>query len=361
VELSSRPVEGLDDALDNRAVESAQVHGALARAGCVGVDTPMDLVRRPGRILDLGRYRAMEAFFDAGGTAGRWMMCNTASVQVNLGFGAAPGRTWRVANLLAPILLATFANSPGHDAHGRPWASLRRAAWEGMDRSRTATPSLAGDPARAWLGYLLDADVMLVRDGELVTAVPPGTPFRAWMAGALHRLPTPDDLRYHATTLFPPVRPRGWLELRVLDALPPDVLEIAAVTVLTALHPDVIDRTDEQLAGLEPELEPALGAAARRGLADEGLAATADALLALVCRHLHLVTGRTDRRRAVQRYVEDHVAARRQPNGLTLAEALSMDAVGGAPPRLRPEVGPPTRTRPGVFSADRAAVPALLP
>ena len=30
--------------------------------------------------------------------------------------------------------------------------------------------------------------------------------------------PTLDDLEYHLTTLFPPVRPRGWLELRMIDA-----------------------------------------------------------------------------------------------------------------------------------------------
>jgi len=32
--------------------------------------------------------------------------------------------------------------------------------------------------------------------------------------------PTLDDLEYHLTTLFPPIRPRGWLELRMIDALP---------------------------------------------------------------------------------------------------------------------------------------------
>ena len=28
------------------------------------------------------------------------------------------------------------------------------------------------------------------------------------------------DLDYHLTTLFPPVRPRGYVEIRCLDALP---------------------------------------------------------------------------------------------------------------------------------------------
>jgi glutamate--cysteine ligase len=57
--------------------------------------------------------------------------------------------------------------------------------------------------------------------------------FEEWIADG-HALgwPTPDDLAYHVTTLFPPVRPRGWLELRMIDALPEQWWPVAvAVTV----------------------------------------------------------------------------------------------------------------------------------
>src|SRR5205807_6451083 len=49
--------------------------------------------------------------------------------------------------------------------------------------------------------------------------------------------PTDDDFAYHLTTLFPPVRARGWLELRMLDALPDDWWPVAAA-VTTALLDD---------------------------------------------------------------------------------------------------------------------------
>ena len=60
-------------------------------------------------------------------------------------------------------------------------------------------------------------------------------PFSAWISDghALGR-PTVDDLDYHLTTLFPPVRPGGWLELRYLDALPDPWWRVAAA-VVTAL------------------------------------------------------------------------------------------------------------------------------
>ncbi|WP_158220493.1 glutamate-cysteine ligase family protein [Kineosporia sp. A_224] len=364
VELSTAAVADLDDALDRLAHEADVVHAALAQRGLLAVDTPVDLVRPPGRILDLGRYRAMEAFFDAGGPSGRWMMCNTASVQVNLGHGADPAAGWRLAHLLAPVLLAAFANSPGYDTAGRPWASLRRAAWEGMDPGRTRSPRLDGDPVRAWLDYVLDADVMLVRDGDDVTPAAPGTSFRAWTAGALHRPPHEDDLRYHVTTLFPPVRPRGWLELRVLDALPPGAREVAAVVTAAALHPDAAADVRRALAGAGLEdgadVDALLLSAARHGLADRTLHAQASALFDVAQRHAPRVTRRAARLRALRDYARECVAAARQPHGRTVADALAI-----AGPRLRPDVGPPpqdvTRTSRAACAADLAAAPAPAP
>jgi iron(II)-dependent oxidoreductase len=44
------------------------------------------------------------------------------------------------------------------------------------------------------------------------------------------RRPTVADLDYHLTTLFPPVRLRGWLELRYLDMLPDPLWQVAVLT-----------------------------------------------------------------------------------------------------------------------------------
>ena len=51
--------------------------------------------------------------------------------------------------------------------------------------------------------------------------------------------PDLDDVAYHATTLFPVVRPRGWLELRMIDALPEQWWPVA-VAVATALLDDPV-------------------------------------------------------------------------------------------------------------------------
>ena len=80
-----------------------------------------------------------------------------------------------------------------------------------------------GDPRAAWARYVLDAQVMCVREpGSTRWVAPSGLTFRNWIRGAASPGPTADDLTYHMTTLFPPVRPQGHLELRVIDAQPGD-------------------------------------------------------------------------------------------------------------------------------------------
>jgi glutamate--cysteine ligase len=193
----------------------------------------------------------MEAFFDGDGPEGRVMMTRTASVQVNLDLGddeAAVARRWRLVHDLGPTLAAAFANSPL--AAGRPtgWCSTRLGNWFAMDRSRTAPADEAGPGPAAWVDYALDARVMLVRHGERYQPQRDGLTFTGWLARG-HELgwPTLDDLDYHLTTLFPPVRPRGWLELRFLDALPEPWWRVAAVAATVGLD-DELDAERAQRA-----------------------------------------------------------------------------------------------------------------
>jgi glutamate--cysteine ligase len=85
--------------------------------------------------------------------------------------------------------------------------------------------------------------------------------------------PTLEDFVYHLTTLFPPVRPKGWLELRMIDAVPDPWWQVA-VAVTAALLDDpeafaVAERTCRPVAGCWAEAaahglgHPALASAAR--------------------------------------------------------------------------------------------------
>ncbi|MEV0270195.1 ergothioneine biosynthesis glutamate--cysteine ligase EgtA [Hamadaea sp. NPDC050747] len=242
LELSSRPAGTVAAALADMTTEVASVRSALAEAGISLVGAGLDPVRPPHRLLDAPRYAAMETYLDRRGDAGRWMMTGTASVQVCVHSGhEARGplgfrERWRLAHDLGPVLVAAFANSP--IARGLPtgWRSTRQAVWASLDPGRTRPPT-GDDPREAWARYALDAAVLCVRKAEGPWLVPEGLTFRDWIRTGLPRPPTADDLAYHLTTLFPPVRPRGYLELRMIDAQPGDQWTVP-FAVATALLTD---------------------------------------------------------------------------------------------------------------------------
>jgi glutamate--cysteine ligase len=94
----------------------------------------------------------------------------------------------------------------------------------------------------------MEAPVICVRGDGPSWAAPPGLTFPAWIAepGRVGRRPTFDDLDYHLSTLFPPVRPKGYLEIRYLDAQPGSgwVTPFALLAALMA-RPSSIDRVLE--------------------------------------------------------------------------------------------------------------------
>jgi glutamate--cysteine ligase len=129
--------------------------------------------------------------------------------------------------------------------------------------------------------------------------------FADWIEGAVRPPPTVDDLEYHLGTLFPPVRPRGYVEARFLDAQPPGEW-FAPVAVLAALLMD--RKTTEAARELAASAATAGGwlTAARHGLAQPALRAAATAVAELACQ----VLDRTDLPAATRDAVAEIVSRR---------------------------------------------------
>jgi glutamate--cysteine ligase len=250
LELSSQPADSLAGLVDATVADLAALRAALAADGLELAGIGLDPLRSPRRVLDLPRYAAMEEFFDRGGPWGRQMMCGTASVQVCLDAGDDSDgpdgyrHRWRLLHAAGPVLVAAFANSPLRDGKPTGWVSSRQQVWTQMDPRRTRPPRLNGDPRAAWASYALDADLMCVRNPDSADwSAPPGLTLRDWIRAGLRgsgrgqpRHPTTSDLEYHLSTLFPPVRPRGHFELRMIDAQPGDgwIVPLAVTAALLA-------------------------------------------------------------------------------------------------------------------------------
>jgi glutamate--cysteine ligase len=333
LELSSLPADSLAECVRSTAADLAALRAAAANVGLELAGIGLDPFRPPRRILRLPRYAAMEAFFDRGGPWGRQMMCATASVQVCLDAGDdGDGHSgyrwrWRLLHAIGPVLVAAFANSPLRGGRPTGWRSSRQQVWTHMDPSRTRPPRLNGssngDPRPAWAAYALDARVMCVRSaGSDDWSAPPGLTMRDWVRGGVLeggerlREPTIEDLTYHLSTLFPPVRPRGHFELRMIDAQQGDGWVVPAA-VASALMSDA-RAGDAAMAAVEPLRAGLPGGdpwltAARHGPADARLARASRACFDAARGALARQDTPAGIRAAVDTFIEQYVSKDRCP------------------------------------------------
>lgn len=280
VELSTPPSAPVAAAIDALTADRAVLRSVFARAGLGLVLLGTDPLRLPRRVNPGARYQAMEQHFSAAhtGAAGAAMMTSTASVQVNVDAGPADGWADRVrlTHALGPTMIALSANSPLLAGAFSGWRSTRQRVWGQLDTARCG-PVLGAsgdDPASDWARYALRAPVMLVHS-PAPQAVTSYVAFADWVQGEVRlggRRPTTADLDYHLTTLFPPVRPRRWLEIRYLDSVSDTLWPAVVFTLVTLLD-------DPAAADIAAEVtEPVATAwdtAARVGLADRRLHASA--------------------------------------------------------------------------------------
>jgi glutamate--cysteine ligase len=280
LEISTRPAPDGPTAIALAEADALAARTRLADAGLAVVAVGTDAGGLCPRVTDAPRYRAMDEYFDGLGAAGATMMRGTASMQVNVGYAPDVDAQWEYAHDLAPVLAATFAHSPLLDGRPSGWQSSRLATWAALDPPRTRPVATAPGARNTWIQYALDAPVMLIRGEDDCTVPTEALTLRAWLRDG-HALghPTAEDVEYHLTTLFPPIRPRGWLELRMLDALPEPWWQAAAAVTVTALtDPPTRARLEPVVAGARAHWLDA----AWHGVHHEGLARRAQCVLETV-------------------------------------------------------------------------------
>jgi glutamate--cysteine ligase len=300
VELSGPPEPGVVTAAARLRHDWVGARLALGEHGLGVAFAGADPLRQSRRVNPRPRYRAMEQHFAATGKAyaGAVMMNSTAALQVNL--QAGPRRGWAdrvaMAHRLGPTLVAISACSPWLHGLATSWKSARQQAWARLDAracgpvsgADSAKSGGSADPAAAWARFAMDAPVVLVSAADdRAEAVRGFVSFGQWASGSVRlggRVPTAADLDTHLTTLFPPVRLRGYLELRYLDVSPPRWWPAIAAVASTLMD----DQAAADLAAEATEPTELLWTeAARDGLDHQLLARSARRCLAIAAGRVH--------------------------------------------------------------------------
>jgi len=226
LELSGAPWADVQGVMTEARTFSRELDAHLAagpyRQVALGYTPFADI--RDIRFVPKGRYAIMREHMARVDTHGHHMMKGTAATQASYDFSdeADAARKTGLAIALAPLITAMFANSPL--TRGRPngWKSFRGYVWTHTDAARTGFPeALSRFSYAAWLDYLLDVPMMFTKTGGHWASAQ-GLTFRQWMRdpGRVGRAPTWADWDLHLTSVFPEVRVKKQIEVRMADCVP---------------------------------------------------------------------------------------------------------------------------------------------
>ena len=187
------------------------------------------------------RYRIMYPHMLKTGSLGQWMMKASAGVQVSIDYISIEDlqRKFVFLNRLSPFLTALFANSPMIIGSPSGYLSYRSHIWENTDNSRSGLPeTFLSDNFRLedYINWALNATPYhLMHDGEVVQTT--DWNFQQLLEGKHPDMKiTPEDWEDHLGMLFPDIRIKNILEVRVVDSVPPQYALAVPALVGTLLY-----------------------------------------------------------------------------------------------------------------------------
>jgi len=187
------------------------------------------------------RYAIMGPYMQRVGDLGQRMMKQSAGIQVNLDFASEADcfAGLRLAQALAPLLYALFANSPLLDGRPSGFLSTRGEIWARTDPDRTGLLPFLFAPQAGFADYVehaLDVPMYFIRRANQFLAMTAERfSFRRYLRdGFAGERATLADWDLHLSTLFTEVRLRPQIEVRSMDSLPP-ALSLAPAALLKGL------------------------------------------------------------------------------------------------------------------------------
>jgi glutamate--cysteine ligase len=194
------------------------------------------------------RIDIMRRYFRGLGAAGAFadgIMGLSLSVQTSLDYMSTADllEKLRVLTVASPVAAALFVNSPLENGAATGVLSRRMQMWRSVDPSRCGVLGLAVAPDASvdrLLDWVLELPMIYRRTGDRYLPAP-DRPFGGLIRGGFPDggWPDPADWTSHLSQLWPQVRPRHTLEVRIPDGLGwPAFASAPAFWVGLAYHPD---------------------------------------------------------------------------------------------------------------------------
>lgn len=173
------------------------------------------------RLIPKKRYDYMYEYFKTKGIHAHNMMKGTASVQISIDYESEKDyvRKFKTASALSPVLYAIFDN--GYYFEGNIWEkhSLRAHIWSNCDDDRCGIAKGTFDEDfgyRKYAEYILNMPPIFISDGQ--KTYPTGNKL-------VREIFDPDgysieELEHILTMVFPDVRTKKYIEIRMMDAVP---------------------------------------------------------------------------------------------------------------------------------------------
>ena len=194
------------------------------RLGLIFLATGFDPLRRLGEQswFPKRRYQVMRPYLRMRGQRAWDMMSRTAAIQVNLDYSDLDDLAMKftLANRLAPIAAALFANSPFVEGKLSGYKSTRYAVWLETDAHRTGAPpgTFDGDFSLAhFLAYARHVPMFFIRrDNDYIDLT--GFDFDRFLENGFegHR-PIWQDFTDQLSTIFTEARLKPHIEQRSMD------------------------------------------------------------------------------------------------------------------------------------------------
>ncbi len=168
------------------------------------------------------RYRIMSRYLGSKGKYAHNMMKGTAAVQVTIDYHDEVDfiRKFRVVNTLSPVISSLMDNAPFFEGEIYQKESLRTKIWDHTDTERTGIikEAFADDFGyQKYAEYILSRRPILIKSkGKYIST----TDHTNYQIFAKHDFGK-EELEHILTMVFPDVRAKQFIEIRMADSLPP--------------------------------------------------------------------------------------------------------------------------------------------